>query len=98
MEKFSLEIETYYTPDGGHLENVFKLPVSFNQENFSSQQAEPTGKCNCFFNTATWNLPVRSVEPTEPTLSETPLYGGGGAAPSEALLMQSQRGIRLRLF
>jgi hypothetical protein len=28
VEKFSLEIETYYTPDGGHLENVFNLPVS----------------------------------------------------------------------
>jgi hypothetical protein len=37
VEKFSLEIETYYTPDGGHLENVFKLPVSFNYENFSAQ-------------------------------------------------------------
>jgi len=28
VEKFSLEIETYYTPDGGHLENVFKLSES----------------------------------------------------------------------
>lgn len=28
VEKFSLEIETYYTPDGGHLENVFNLPDS----------------------------------------------------------------------
>ena len=27
MEKFSLEIETYYTPDGGQLENVFNLKV-----------------------------------------------------------------------
>jgi membrane-associated phosphatidylinositol transfer protein len=23
--RFSLEIETYYTPDGGHQENVFQL-------------------------------------------------------------------------
>jgi len=28
VEKFSLEIETYYTPDVGHLENVFKLSDS----------------------------------------------------------------------
>ncbi|XP_040577128.1 protein retinal degeneration B isoform X4 [Lepeophtheirus salmonis] len=28
VEKFSLEIETYYTPDGGHLENVFNLTDS----------------------------------------------------------------------
>ena len=27
VEKFSLEIETYYTPDGGQLENVFNLKV-----------------------------------------------------------------------
>ena len=27
VEKFSLEIETYYTPDGGHRENVFNLTV-----------------------------------------------------------------------
>ena len=26
--RFSLEIETYYTPDGGHQENVFKLSDS----------------------------------------------------------------------
>ena len=30
MEKFSLEIETYYTPDGGQLENVFNLKVLIN--------------------------------------------------------------------
>lgn len=28
VEKFSLEIETYYYPDGGHQENVFKLDGS----------------------------------------------------------------------
>jgi len=28
VEKFSLEIETYYTPDGGQLENVFNLKGS----------------------------------------------------------------------
>ena len=28
VEKFSLEIETYYTPDGGQIENVFNLTVS----------------------------------------------------------------------
>ena len=28
FSRFSLEIETYYTPDGGHLENVFKLSDS----------------------------------------------------------------------
>ena len=38
VEKFSLEIETYYTPDGGQLENVFNLKVlliysHFNDEN-----------------------------------------------------------------
>ena len=27
VEKFSLEIETYYTPDGGQIENVFNLTV-----------------------------------------------------------------------
>ena len=27
VEKFSLEIETYYTPDGGQQENVFNLKV-----------------------------------------------------------------------
>ena len=27
VEKFSLEIETYYTPDGGEQENVFNLKV-----------------------------------------------------------------------
>ena len=27
VEKFSLEIETYYTPDGGKMENVFNLTV-----------------------------------------------------------------------
>ncbi len=26
--RFSLEIETYYLPDGGHQENVFKLTDS----------------------------------------------------------------------
>ena len=26
--RFSLEIETYYTPDGGHQENVFNLSDS----------------------------------------------------------------------
>ena len=26
--RFSLEIETYYTPDGGHQDNVFKLSDS----------------------------------------------------------------------
>ena len=30
VEKFSLEIETYYTPDGGQLENVFNLKVLIN--------------------------------------------------------------------
>ena len=29
VEKFSLEIETFYTPDGGQKENVFNLSVSF---------------------------------------------------------------------
>ena len=27
-KRFSLEIETYYTPDGGHQENVFNLSDS----------------------------------------------------------------------
>ena len=28
VDKFSLEIETYYTPDGGETENIFNLTVS----------------------------------------------------------------------